>query len=456
MVIKLKRNSNTIKAIIVKRFILCFALAAVAIFLLRNFINYIQYESIEKGTYFKKANINLVNYKFLDSNKLKENNVTIEVVDENYNIVDTIGAPGNNKHPYSEVEFFKLLNKPSHEFDVKYKKIEDKGKKYTIVYEQKLTSEQMDEMRTSSLMYDGIFLVCSLLAAVVFMLLFARSVYKPIKEGYSLIQNNISKTPLDKTRVDTSKVYLKETKEVLISYNNMLDEMDKIKKEKEAALNQSNRLISNLSHDLKSPVTILKGYSDILMQGELSREEEIKYFASINESANHLGELVNLLFEQVKFQYSDYSLNLTRVDINEFLRSICANFYNIFENKGFEMEINIPEDPYYMDIDIIHMKRTFNNILENCLSHNVTPVPVCISATIENGHYIIKFKDDGIGISKNNKEKIFEPLFQEDVSRSRRHSGLGLSIAKQVIERHGGTIRLVSEKGFKTVFEIKF
>ena len=415
-----------------------------------------QLEEIEEHSYYKESHIDLSNYKYINIDELKKNNATIEVVDSNFNVVDSMGAESNKKQHYSKEEISKLLDKPSREIDIKTKKIvDDKGEEYTVIYKQKFSREQMDEMRTEMLMYNVVFVVCSLATSVVFMLLFARSVYKPIKEGYLLIQNNISKTPLDHTHVDTRKVYLEETKEVLISYNNMLDEMDKARKEKQEALSQSNRLISNLSHDLKSPVTILKGYSDILMQEELSSEDEMKYFASINESANHLGELVNLLFEQVKFQYSDYSLDLTKVDLNEFLRTICASYYSIFEKEGFEVEIDIPEEPYFMEIDTVHMKRTFNNILENCLSHNSAPVAVCVSASTENGHYVIRFKDNGIGVSEENKEKIFEPFFQEDASRNKRHSGLGLSIAKQVVERHGGTIKLLSEKGYKTVFEIK-
>lgn len=427
------------------------------IFLLKGAIYYLQFKAIEGNTYYKNSNIDLSNYKSFEVSELKKNNATIIVVDRNFNVVDSMGAEKTKEEHYSKEEFYKKLDKPSNDlFTMDIKIVDDKGEEYTVVYKQKFTAEQLEQIRTSILMYDGIFLAGSLATAVVFMLLFARSLYKPIKEGYLLIQNNISKTPLDHTPVDTEDVYLEETKEVLISYNNMLYEMDKIREERQAALSQSNRLISNLSHDLKSPVTILKGYSDILMQGALSRDEEMKYFASINESANHLGELVNLLFEQVKFQYSEYALNLIKVDINEFLRSICANYYSIFEKGGFEMDIDIPEEPYFMEIDVVHMRRTFNNILENCLSHNVTPVPVCISASFENGHYVIRFKDNGIGISEENKEKIFEPFFQEDASRNKRHSGLGLSITRQVIERHGGTIKLVSEKGYKTVFQIKF
>lgn len=441
-----------------KKFMLSFILAAAVIFLLRVVTNSIQSVEFEKNTYYNTAHIDLSNYKSINSEDLKKNNASIQVIDDNFKVVYACGVEDKEKekHPYSKEEIYKLLSKPSHEFDIRTKNIiNDIGEEYTVIYRQKFSTEQMDQLRTITIMYYGVFLICSLATAVVFMLLFARSVYKPIKEGYFLIQNNISKTPLDKTHVDTSNIHLAETREVLYSYNIMLDEMDKIRIEKQSALNQSNRLISNLSHDLKSPVTILKGYSDILLQGELSREDELKYFASINESSNHLGELVNLLFEQVKFQYSDYSLDLTKVDLNEFLRSTCANYYSIFEKKGFEMDIDIPEEPYYREIDIIHMKRTFNNILENCLSHNTIPVPVYISASIENGHYVIRFKDNGIGVSDENKEKIFEPLFQVDTSRNNRHSGLGLSIAKQVVERHGGTIRLVSEKGYKTVFEIR-
>ena len=158
----------------------------------------------------------------------------------------------------------------------------------------------------------------------------------------------------------------------------MLDEMEQMRKDKDAVIMQSNQLISNLSHDLKSPVTTIMGYSEILVQGNLSSAEQKEYLTYILQSASDLKELVSLLFQQMKYQYSDYSIALECCDINSFLRDICANYYMLFDKKGFQIEVQIEEAPHKMYFDKVHMKRAFTNILENCLNHNPTPTKVQI------------------------------------------------------------------------------
>lgn len=128
----------------------------------------------------------------------------------------------------------------------------------------------------------------------------------------------------------------------------------------------------------------------------------------------------------------------------------------IFDKHGFDVNIEIDETPHIMDFDSTNMKRAFCNLFENCLSHNKVPTKFEVSTFIKNGVYFIQFKDDGIGVPKENKNRIFDPFFQGDNSRSRNHGGLGLFVTKQIIEKHGGKITLKSEPNYKTVFEIQF
>lgn len=236
----------------------------------------------------------------------------------------------------------------------------------------------------------------------------------------------------------------------------MLDELEQIRKEKDSILRQNKTLISNLSHDLKSPITTLKGYSELLIEEDLSPIQQKDYLMYINQRASDLSELISLLFEQVKFQHPDFSLNLEKEDMNSFLRDLCANYYMIFDKHGFDVNIEIDETPHIMDFDSTNMKRAFCNLFENCLSHNKVPTKFEVSTFIKNGVYFIQFKDDGIGVPKENKNRIFDPFFQGDNSRSRNHGGLGLFVTKQIIEKHGGEITLKSEPNYKTVFEIQF
>ena len=128
----------------------------------------------------------------------------------------------------------------------------------------------------------------------------------------------------------------------------------------------------------------------------------------------------------------------------------------IFDKHGFDVNIEIDESTHIMEFDSTNMKRAFCNLFENCLSHNKVPTKFEVSTFMKNGVYFIQFKDDGIGVAKENKDHIFELFFQGDNSRSKNHGGLGLFVTKQIIEKHGGEITLKSEPDYKTVFEIQF
>ena len=141
---------------------------------------------------------------------------------------------------------------------------------------------------------------------------------------------------------------------------------------------KSHRLIANLSHDLKSPMTGLRGYTELLEQDNLSAKEQKEYLSHIHSNVTTLNSMVELLGEQVKYQYDDYQLNLERNDMNSFLREICANYYTIFEMKGFQLDIQIEEESHYMDFDSTHMRRVYSNLLDNILSHNINPTNVQI------------------------------------------------------------------------------
>jgi len=127
----------------------------------------------------------------------------------------------------------------------------------------------------------------------------------------------------------------------------------------------------------------------------------------------------------------------------------------IFTDKGFSMEVDIPEDKVYLNFDKENLKRVFVNILENCYSHNQEPTQVLVKAQVKDNHYLVSFKDNGVGIPEDAKDKIFEAFYQVDSSRQGNNSGLGLFIAKQIVEKHGGEISYISQKDYRTVFEIR-
>lgn len=167
-------------------------------------------------------------------------------------------------------------------------------------------------------LYAAIQIFIDILILLVCICSFIRAIYKPLRENLTVIGDSIAKTPHDRSHVDPSQLMLLETRALLLSYNTMLDELEQAKAENDKLEAQSHRLIANLSHDLKSPMTNLKGYAELLEQEQLSPEEEKLYISRIHSNISTLNSMVELLSEQVKFQYNDYPLQLERRDMNDF------------------------------------------------------------------------------------------------------------------------------------------
>ena len=454
----MKKNKKTLKHLIIYELVIAWIIAGLCSFLLGSFLDEIYRIQLDKANIYEDLQVDLKKYDDISEEFLISNNASIGIVDDTLKLIATkgIGIGVAEGYQYSPIEFAELIGNRVMSKNVTYEKIKEDNKYRTVILIQNFNDQTFDNLNKFSYIYYSVSILGNLIIFFVIFIFFVKRTYKPIHDGFSIIQKNIMKTPYDKSKVSLSDAKLLEVEGVIEVYNNMIDEMENIKIENDNIVSQSNRLIANLSHDLKSPITILKGYAELLANEDLTKEQYKEYLYYINQGTSDLSNLVNLLFEQVKFQHSAHLMNFTHQDINSLLRDVCANYYMIFEKKGFEMNVDILEDPYYMDFDTLNMKRAFSNILDNCLNHNPIPVKTEISTYIENENFVICFKDDGIGISKENKDKIFEPFFQGDPSRNKLNSGLGLYGTKIIIERHHGKIELIEEEHYKTVFKIVF
>lgn len=413
-------------------------------------------QHLKKIDLFENLEIQLKQYDDIAESYLTENSAGMEIVDKDLRVLKSKGIAEVAGYQYSAISFAELISNQQFNIKATYQSIEENGETYTVLLKQHFTKKTASKVSYLSSVYSLSIFATIIIVFLIIFYTFVRTIYKRIKNAFDLIEANISKTPHDKSKVDLSMIKLSESYSVLQSYNNMLDELEQIRKEKDSILNQNKTLISNLSHDLKSPITTLKGYSELLIEEDLSPIQQKDYLMYINQRASDLSELISLLFEQVKFQHPDFNLNLEKEDMNSFLRDLCANYYMIFDKHGFDVNIEIDESTHIMEFDSTNMKRAFCNLFENCLSHNKVPTKFEVSTFMKNGVYFIQFKDDGIGVAKENKDHIFELFFQGDNSRSKNHGGLGLFVTKQIIEKHGGEITLKSEPDYKTVFEIQF
>lgn len=205
-----------------------------------------------------------------------------------------------------------------------------------------------------------------------------------------------------------------------------------------------NLMLSDIAHDLRTPITTIAGYSKALNDGLITSDEKRKeYLDAIENKAERMSDLITLLFEYVRLDSDNFSLKKTKVDIAELLRENAALLYADVEEKGMEFEIDIPEESYETELDKLQFSRVITNLINNALKHNEAGTVITLKMEKTANEMQISVSDNGNMISPMIADHIFEPFVVADASReSKNGSGLGLSIAKKIVEMHGWTIEL--------------
>lgn len=205
-----------------------------------------------------------------------------------------------------------------------------------------------------------------------------------------------------------------------------------------------NLMLSDIAHDLRTPITTIAGYSKALNDGLITSDEKRKeYLDAIENKAERMSDLITLLFEYVRLDSDNFSLKKMKVDIAELLRENAALLYADVEEKGMEFEIDIPEESYEIELDKLQFSRVITNLINNALKHNEAGTVITLKMEKTANEMQISVSDNGNMISPMIVDHIFEPFVVADASReSKNGSGLGLSIAKKIVEMHGWTIEL--------------
>ena len=213
------------------------------------------------------------------------------------------------------------------------------------------------------------------------------------------------------------------------------------------------RLMTSLSHDVKTPLASLVGYLEAVESKMVTGAEQEEYIRVATEKAHHLKDFVTALFEWVKLDAGEQIFHFEVCDLNELSRNIMADWVPLLENHNLSYEIEIPETEYMTRVDPTAYTRILNNLLQNILKHSdARQVSLTITETEQQAKIIVA--DNGKGISAADIPHIFERMYQCDHSRSAKGNGLGLSIAKELVSVHKGTITAASVPGAGTTFTI--
>ena len=215
------------------------------------------------------------------------------------------------------------------------------------------------------------------------------------------------------------------------------------------------RLMTSISHDVKTPLASLVGYLEAIECKIVAGEEKDEYVHVAYEKAHYLKHFVENLFEWVKLDSGEQIFRFEILDLNELSRNIVVDWISVLENSNFEYEFDIPETEYFMRIDVNAYSRILNNLMQNVLVHSKGSK--MIFRISENDLQVkIAIADNGKGISPDDLPHIFERMYQCDQSRSAKGNGLGLSIVKELVAAHKGTITADSTPDKGTEFTILF
>ena len=248
---------------------------------------------------------------------------------------------------------------------------------------------------------------------------------------------------------------IKVVKETAKGINNLLEKFN----DRQIDYNRNQKVIlqifTNISHDLRTPITVLKGYIEMLYLQSQKEDLPPAIHATIEKMQRNSQELVhsvNNLFNLAKIQSGDMVFHIQKVNLTQVCHEIILEFYTILEEEKFHVEVNIEDKPLYANVDIEAVGRILKNLIDNAIKYGNAGKFSGISLYKKDNHIYIEVEDHGAGISEKDKIHIFTRAYTAD---RKKGNGLGLAISQELADSMGGSISVVSIPQEKTVFTIR-
>lgn len=215
--------------------------------------------------------------------------------------------------------------------------------------------------------------------------------------------------------------------------------------------------LSSIAHELRTPITFIKGYTDILYKRDLSERDRQKYLRIIIEETNRLSRLIKELFDLAKMDENAFVINKECLHLDDFVASIEAKLRPAFHEKHIDLFVQC-EGGLTLLADTIRLEQIILNLLNNALTYCSSGDSTFLQVERNNDCVSIIIKDTGKGIPQKDLPYIFERFYRVDKSRTRANGGLGLGLAivKELVQAHGGEITVVSEENKGTTFKLLF
>ncbi|WP_455799872.1 sensor histidine kinase [Clostridium butyricum] len=239
--------------------------------------------------------------------------------------------------------------------------------------------------------------------------------------------------------------------------NNISSQLKERTIEEKRAEQTKNELITNVSHDLRTPLTSIIGYLEVMESGKYRDEVELMYYIDIvYEKAKRLNLLINDLFELSKMKNSNIDIKKSTINLGELIGQVTAYLNYQFEKANMEARLHFYDENIIVDANSEKLVRAFENLLTNSIKYGKDGCYVDINTRLEDNEAVIEIINYGDSISEIDLPYIFDRFFRVEKSRNSNisGSGLGLAITKSIIELHNGSINAYSDI-HRTIFEIR-
>jgi len=213
--------------------------------------------------------------------------------------------------------------------------------------------------------------------------------------------------------------------------------------------------VDNVSHELKTPVTAIKGFTETLLDGAMYQQDTCREFIEIiDHETARLSRLIHELLDLSKIESKPLQIKTSLVDINEIVRDAAAKLRGQIDSSGLELKLSLPSKPVLTKANSDMIDQVLINLIDNAMKYTHTAGKIEVEVSEDDQNAVIRVRDNGIGIPAKDLDRIFERFYRVDKARSRAMggTGLGLSIVKHIVDLHGGTVGVQSTPGVGSEF----
>ena len=296
---------------------------------------------------------------------------------------------------------------------------------------------------------------CILLILIIILICFLYSLRRKIKYMCLVLDDVINGNLNQRIRFQNKIGFLNE---LTLRINGIIEKFQVVNKENIYHEESQKRMISNISHDLRTPLTSMLGYMELIFERDnLDQTKKKEYLKIIYDKGNFLYDLMEEFFQVSKLDSNDINLNFKNINLSEIIRQNIISFFSEIQKLNIEPEINIGEKDIYLLCDEKIINRILNNLINNSLKHGTGASKIGINLSSDSMYVYIEVWDNGSGIAADDINHIFDRLYTAEKSRSAamKSSGLGLTIVKKLVESLEGSIVVKSTPFKKTSFLIK-